>query len=767
MLTLRRSLVLSSVVVFALVITLMVLSTYRVARQALEEEFVQMASASATLLAAAVAAPLAQRDLANVQELLEALVREQAFAYVELRDPRSGRPLAAAGDVALAAGITPTPAKGATPEALREARGAFHFSYEVALGGQVLAAARFGIDARYAAALRDGIARDILLIALAGLGVALLLQLGAAELVMARLRGLADRADRIAAGVSTEPLPEGGRDELGTLVRSFNRMASALEQRVTELRASEQRQRTLIASLAEAVAIFDADARVVECNEAAARMLGLPREQALGEPWRLQGLRYFNADGTPLTWQQLPTLTALRSGQPVQGFLLGIERPDGSRVWARVNAQPLLSADGGAPEAIVVSAADVTPLIEAERALQEANASLEARVTERTAQLAAARDAAERASRAKSEFLSRMSHELRTPLNAILGFAQILRLRMGEQAPPALAQIEAAGWHLLELINEVLELSRIETGAIAISVDTVALAPLLAECVQLTQPLRDKQAIALFDRSGAMPGVAVAADATRLKQVFVNLLSNAAKYNRPGGSVEIDVDADDHRVRVHVRDTGIGMSAEQLASLFEPFNRLGAEKTGIEGTGIGLVIAKRLLELMGGAIAVQSNPGVGSVFTVTLPRAAAKQPVVPPAPAMLPAPAKGSGQRVLLYVEDNPSNVQLMAEVLSLRPQFHLLAIADAVTAYKAVLDAPPDIAVIDIALPGMDGHALCRQLRALPTMRERPIVALSANAMPSDRQRGAESGFDRYFTKPLDVAQFLAWLDETSERLR
>ncbi|MCX8006064.1 MAG: ATP-binding protein, partial [Burkholderiaceae bacterium] len=677
---------------------------------------------------------------------------------VELRDPRSGRPLAAAGDVALAAGITPTPAKGAMPETLQEARGAFHFSYDVALGGQVLAAARFGIDARYAGALRDGIARDIVLVALAGLGGALLLQLAAAELLMARLRGLADRADRIAAGVSAEPLPEGGRDELGTLVRSFNRMAAALERRVAELRASEQRQRMLIASLAEAVAIIDADARMVECNDAAARMMGLPRERALGEPWRLQGLRYFNADGTPLPWQQLPSLTALRTGQPVQGFLLGIDRPDGSRVWARVNAQPLPGTDGRSPPSVVVSAADVTPLIEAERALQEANASLEARVSERTAQLAAARDAAERASRAKSEFLSRMSHELRTPLNAILGFAQILRLRMGEQAPPALAQIEAAGWHLLELINEVLELSRIETGAIAISVDTVALAPLLAECVQLTQPLRDKQAIALFDRSGAVPGVAVAADATRLKQVFVNLLSNAAKYNRPGGSVEIDVDADERTVRVHVRDSGIGMSAEQLASLFEPFNRLGVEKTGIEGTGIGLVIAKRLLELMGGAIAVRSTPGVGSVFTVTLPRAPARTTAPVPAPVTQPArPALAAAPRVLLYVEDNPSNVQLMAEVLALRPQFRLLAIADAVTAYKAVLDAPPDIAVIDIALPGMDGHALCRQLRALPTMRERPIVALSANAMPSDRRRGAESGFDRYFTKPLDVAQFLA----------
>ncbi|MCS7101474.1 MAG: ATP-binding protein, partial [Burkholderiaceae bacterium] len=714
------------------------------------------------------AAPLAQRDLANVQELLEALVREQAFAYVELRDPRSGRPLAAAGDVALAAGITPTPAKGATPETPQEARGAFHFSYDVALGGQVLAVARFGIDARYAGALRDGIARDIVLVALTGLTLALLLQLAAVRLVMRPLEALARRADRIADGQRQEALPERGDPELVVLTRSFNRMAQVLDGRIAELRAQEQYRRVLMEALGVATGVIDEHGRVLECNAAAAALLGAPCERLVGNGSQAVGLQFVDLKGRPLTRAELPSVRALRSGEAVRGQLIGIVRADGRRLWTSVDALPIPPEVTPAARAVIVSATDITELVEAKRALQDLTDQLDARVAERTAQLAAARDAAERASRAKSEFLSRMSHELRTPLNAILGFAQILRLRMGEQAPPALAQIEAAGWHLLELINEVLELSRIETGAIAISVDAVALAPLLAECVQLTQPLRDKQAIALFDRSGAVSGVAVAADATRLKQVFVNLLSNAAKYNRPGGSVEIDVDADERTVRVHVRDSGIGMNAEQIASLFEPFNRLGVEKTGIEGTGIGLVIAKRLLELMGGAIAVQSTPGVGSVFTVTLPRAPARTTAPVPAPVAQPArPALATAPRVLLYVEDNPSNVQLMAEVLALRPQFRLLALADAVTAYKAVLDAPPDIAVIDIALPGMDGHALCRQLRALPTMRDRPIVALSANAMPSDRRRGAESGFDRYFTKPLDVAQFLAWLDETSERLR
>ncbi|MBX3637159.1 MAG: response regulator [Rubrivivax sp.] len=405
----------------------------------------------------------------------------------------------------------------------------------------------------------------------------------------------------------------------------------------------------------------------------------------------------------------------------------------------------------------------VTALQQAERELQRANDELEERVAARTAELATARDVAESANRAKTEFLSRMSHELRTPLNAILGFAQVLRLRLkpapagvGEQ----LGHIETAGWHLLELINDVLDLSRIEAGTMVVSRDAVALAPLLADSVRMVGSVAQAAQVSVFiepfDES-----LAAEADATRLRQVMGNLLSNACKYNRPGGQVTVGVQADGDAVSVSVVDTGAGLTTAQQAALFEPFNRLGAERSAVEGTGIGLVITKRLVELMGGRLHVQSTPGSGSTFRVQLRRAALPAAALSGAQVPQAAPAGGRGV-TLLYVEDNAANVQLLAEVLRLRPAVHLLAAVDGPQGLALAREHEPDLVVVDVALPGIDGYELCRRLRSLPALRQRPIVALSANAMASDRERGRDAGFDHYFTKPLDVTHFLAWLDQT-----
>jgi PAS domain S-box-containing protein len=526
----------------------------------------------------------------------------------------------------------------------------------------------------------------------------------------------------------------------------------------------EVRHQQLIEALAEGVVFQDARDRVLDCNEAACHILGLTRAQLLGVDSMDPRWNAIAADGQAFDFTQHPSVIAQRTGQPVREVLMGVNRPDGRRAWISINSQPLIAPGAVVPHATVTSFVDVTARIEAEQALQQLNHELEARVEQRTAELAQALAAAEQANRAKSEFLSRMSHELRTPLNAILGFAQVLRLRL--QAAPAgvdqqLAHIESAGWHLLELINDVLDLSRIEAGAMVVSRDAVPLAPLLASCLQLVHGVARSAGVDV-QLTPVPPEAAALADATRLRQVLVNLLSNACKYNRPGGTVQVSVLRDGAAVLLRVADTGAGMTPAQMAALFQPFNRLGAEQGPVEGTGIGLVIARRLVELMQGNLAVESVPSSGSTFTVRLPAAELANPRPPAAEVVIdPDPLGHIGHYRVLYVEDNPANVQLLAEVMRLRPAVHLEAVGDAEAALQRVQSSAPDMVIVDIALPGMDGYALCSRLRQMPALQNAPIAGLSANAMARDRELGMQAGFDRYFTKPLDVAAFLRWLDE------
>jgi signal transduction histidine kinase/CheY-like chemotaxis protein len=397
-------------------------------------------------------------------------------------------------------------------------------------------------------------------------------------------------------------------------------------------------------------------------------------------------------------------------------------------------------------------------------ALEEFNTELEDRVARRTAELQAARDAAEQANRAKSDFLSRMSHELRTPLNAILGFAQVLRARSQElpaHTAEPLRHIEAAGWHLLEMINEVLDLARIESGRMSVSLESVDLAELLQQALQAAEPLARRKGVKLGADLALPAPCWVHADRTRTRQVIDNLLSNAVKYNRPQGEVTARLEAGaDGRVAVSVTDTGRGLSADQLERLFEPFTRFVAPGEGIEGTGIGLLITKRLVEAMGGQLSVQSQPGVGSCFRFELdpaPAPAAAAPEGADLPAATEAPQR---TRTVVYVEDNPSNVAVFRQVLGLRPGIELLTAGDGVTGLSLVRAHRPDLVVIDIDLPGMDGLELCRRLRADPHTGRIPLVALSANAMPRDIERGREAGFVAYLTKPMDVPALIAQLD-------
>ena len=405
----------------------------------------------------------------------------------------------------------------------------------------------------------------------------------------------------------------------------------------------------------------------------------------------------------------------------------------------------------------------------AEAELDQHRHHLEELVKERTAELAKAKDIAEAANLAKSTFLSSMSHELRTPLNAILGFAQLLE--SASSPPPTLKQmgglqqIIKAGWYLLELINEILDLAVIESGKVTPSRHAVSLAQVMRECKALVEAQAHRNNIQInylpFD-----PSWFVHADRTRVKQVLINLLSNAIKYNRKNGTVEVRCSATEERIRIYIKDTGEGLSAEKMAQLFQAFNRLGQETRGEQGTGIGLVVTKQLIELMGGDIGVTSTVGVGSEFWIELPRETAPQFAVDPALPTESAPGVPvkTAVRTLLYVEDNPANLMLVENVIEAHSPLRMLSANDGALGVALARAHLPDVILMDINLPGISGIEAMNILHRDLTTKHIPIIALSANAMLYDIEKGLEAGFFCYLTKPIKIDELLKAIDAALE---
>ena len=380
--------------------------------------------------------------------------------------------------------------------------------------------------------------------------------------------------------------------------------------------------------------------------------------------------------------------------------------------------------------------------------------------------------AAERSNQAKSDLLARVSHELRTPLNAVLGFAQLIE-QDGAAAGPALqleraSYIRSAGEHLRALIDDLLDLAAIEAGTLPLHREPVALAAVFCDVSQWATVQARGAGVALHTETSEGW---VLADARRLRQIIVNLVSNAVKYNRAGGTVWLCAQAAPGGAgpgwQISVRDDGRGLDSGQIEHLFESFNRLGAELEGIEGMGLGLVIVRQLTELMGGRVSVLSTPGQGSEFRVWLPASDAPpaevQPVAPEptVPAETLAPSKGLS---VLYIEDNAVNVILVQQLFALRPAFTLACMPDGRTGVAQALAEPPDVVLIDMQLPDIDGFEVLRQLRASALLQSRAMIALSANGMSDDIKAAMAAGFDDYWTKPIDVAQFLARLDTLAQ---
>ena len=508
-----------------------------------------------------------------------------------------------------------------------------------------------------------------------------------------------------------------------------------------QLRWTEESFRLMVESVTDyAIVMLDPKGCVVSWNAGAQRIIGYSAEEIVDQ--HLSRF-YLDADvesGKPQ--RDLDVATAEGRCQD-EGWRT---RKDGSRFWANV----------------------VTTAIRDQAGTLRGFAKLTRDLTERRqveADLTNAKAAAETANLAKSDFLSGMSHELRTPLNAILGFGQLMESDSPPPSPAQKASIEQilhAGWYLLDLINEILDLALIESGKLSLSPEPMSLRDVMLECKTMIEPQATKRGIHMTFPEFDGPYF-IDADRTRVKQILINLFSNAIKYNKEGGTVVVGCTPSARdRVRVSVTDSGAGLPPEKLAQLFQPFNRLGQE-ANIEGTGIGLVVTKRLVELMGGAIGVKSTVGMGSLFWFELVSTVAPRLAAEVETPTSPKPGSPGDEllRTLLYVEDNPANLQLVEQLIARRPGMRLLAAADADTGVEIARTRQPDVILMDINLPGISGIEALAILRRDPTTASIPVVALSANAIPRDIEKGLEAGFCRYLTKPIKVHEFMDALDE------
>ena len=515
------------------------------------------------------------------------------------------------------------------------------------------------------------------------------------------------------------------------------------------LRDQQFYTRSLIEANIDAIMTTDPLGIITDVNKQMGALTGCTRDELIGAPFK----NYF----TDPERAEAGIKLAL-SEKKVTDYELTACARDGKNTVVSYNATTFYDRDRKL-QGVFAAARDVTERKRFELALQESNVELES-----------AKSAAEKANLAKSDFLSSMSHELRSPLNAILGFAQLMASASPlptDSQKESIAQILQAGWHLLNLINEILDLAVIESGKASLSLEPVSLTEVMSECQAMMEPQAQKCGIRMTFPQFDNPSF-VWADRTRLKQIVINLLSNAIKYNKEQGTVVVDCTViTPERNRISVKDTGAGLTPEKLAQLFQPFNRLGQEAGGVTGTGIGLVVTKQLAELMEGVLGVESSAGVGSVFWIELLSTAAPEiavRAVEPAAQAQPRRQTCGRLRTLLYIEDNPANMELVEQLIARRSDLRLLTAVNGTLGIESARASKPDMILMDINLPGISGGDALTILRDDPATAHIPIVALSANAMPRDIELGIESGFFRYLTKPIKVKEFMETLEDALE---
>ena len=511
------------------------------------------------------------------------------------------------------------------------------------------------------------------------------------------------------------------------------------------LRDQQFYTRSLIESNIDALMTTDPAGIITDVNKQMEALTGSTRDELIGSPFK----SYFTDSARAEAGIKL-----VLSDKKVTDYELTARARDGKKTLVSYNATTFHDRDRTL-QGVFGVARDVTERKRFEQALQETNVELES-----------AKSAAEKANLAKSDFLSGMSHELRSPLNAILGFAQL----MDTASPPpsdiqkeSITQILQAGWHLLKLINEILDLSVVESGKVSLSLEPVSLPEVLLECQTMMEAQAQQRGIVMTFPQFKQPSF-VWADQTRLKQIVINLLSNAIKYNQASGQVTVDYTVmSSERIRISFKDTGAGLSPEKITQLFQPFNRLGQEAGIVAGTGIGLVVTKQLVELMDGVMGVDSTVGQGSVFWVELRSTPAPElKVIAPeeaAPKLAIKPIDAP-RKILLYIEDNPANMRLVERLIDRRTDIKLLKAVDGLQGIALARASLPDVILMDINLPGISGIDALKVLQEDASTAHIPVVAISANAMSRDIEVGRQLGFFRYLTKPIVVEEFMSTLD-------
>lgn len=602
-------------------------------------------------------------------------------------------------------------------------------------------------------------------------GILLLLTVGCLLLILQSILRPLSEAKQIMLGLArgdtdAEITGTGREDEFGEIfdaLRIFKESAG-------KLKSSEDQKSAILAGALDAIITTDEEGEVLEFNASAEELFKYRSTEATGKNItdlifpletrenRRRDWRIMRSEDPALTFGQryeLPACDASGSSFPIEISVSHYEEFDFYTAFIR----------------------DISDRKKAEEKTLLAQTELERRVEGRTLELAKAKMAAETANKAKSQFLSSMSHELRTPMNAILGFGQFLAQNpsepLSESQKESVSHILKGGEHLMNLINEVLELSKIEAGKESVSLEDISLFEILEECVDIGGQVAEKYDVEIVTRFASDEETMIRADYTRFKQVILNLISNAAKYNRPNGKIYIRTgDGEPGYRRVEIADTGFGIPVEKRNQLFEPFDRLGAESSEIEGTGIGLTITKKLIELMSGRIDFETESGIGSTFWIEIPviedekehHLGASGGFHVDEESGLHTALEGEKPDViktLLYVEDNPANMELMKKIVSQIDNVEFLAAETAELGLAMASQNRPDLIFMDINLPGMSGIEALGEIREVADLKTVPVVALSARAMLDDVKRGDIAGFDRYLTKPMMIKDIVETITE------